>query len=147
MIEIAILIAIIAAAVILCRLHDELPKPYRSRECMGRDWRRAFPNASKRDIRRFLDVFVDAFAFRERNRLKFSPSDRLMEVYKTLYPHRWMPDQLEHVTLAQGLEDEFEKEFPEELMEEDVTLGVLFSTMTGNANVDLGHISNSAAAL
>ncbi len=128
------MIGIIVLTAVVCRFHDELPKAYRQRHCTGREWKRAFPSASKKDIRRFLAIFADAFAFRDRNRLKFSPEDKVMEIYKAIYPSTWMPDQLEHVQLVQGLEDEFKRAFPDELMTEGVTLGMIFEHMTGNAN-------------
>jgi propanediol dehydratase small subunit len=143
MMELAIVIAIAIVCAIFFRLQDDLPKAYRGRGCMGRDWRRSFPDAAKQDIRRFLTVFTEAFAFRESNRLRFRPQDRLMDVYRALYPHRWMPDQLEHVQLVQGLEDEFKREFPEELLREDATLGMIFTTMMGDANTNLEPISGS----
>lgn len=100
---------------------------------MGCEWKRAFPSASTKDIRRFLAIFAEAFAFRDRNRLKFSPEDKVMDIYKAIYPSTWMPDQLEHVQLVQGLEDEFKRAFPDELMTESVTLGMVFEYMTGKA--------------
>jgi len=131
---IGILIGIIVLAVVLCMFHDELPKAYRQRSCKGREWERAFPEASKEDIRRFLAVFANAFAFRKCNRLKFCPQDKLMDVYKAVHPSTWLPDRLEHVVLMQGLEDEFKRKVPETFMEEDTTLGVIFEHMTRNAD-------------
>lgn len=55
-----------------------------SRPCTGKSWLRAFPTASAHDIRRFLHLFVDAFAFPRRRALKFSPGDQLMRVYRIL---------------------------------------------------------------
>jgi propanediol dehydratase small subunit len=102
---------------------------------MGREWKRVFPAASAKDIRRFLAIFSDAFAFRSRNRLSFSPHDKVMDVYKAIYSSKWMADQLEVERLALGLEDEFKRKFPDELMTEDTTLGMLFEQMTGNVRL------------
>ena len=59
-----------------------LPSGFRDRACQGRGWRRAFPNAPKDRIRAFLQVFVGAFAFRDSERLQFSPDDRILDVYR-----------------------------------------------------------------
>ncbi len=136
----AIFLSILLIVVVSSVFHDDLPTPFRARDCMGREWKRAFPSTPKEDIRRFLTIFTEAFAFHERNRLKFSPHDRLHDIYRALYPSKWMPDQLEHVHLVRGLEDEFKREFPESLMAEDVTLGMIFNHMTGNANNTLEAI-------
>jgi hypothetical protein len=47
-------------------------RPYWERACMGIHWRRRFPDVPKGDIREFLRIFVDAFAFGQRRRSRFS---------------------------------------------------------------------------
>src|SRR5262245_13878943 len=61
-------------------------RPYWQRACMGIRWRRRFPDAPKADIREFLRIFVDAFAFNQRRRSRFAPDDRVMDVYRALNP-------------------------------------------------------------
>ena len=80
-----------------------LPKRYRSRKCEGPRWRRAFPEATKDEIREFLLLFTSAFAFRDSEKLKFSPNDQIWEIYRDLYPNRWVPDALELETFADDL--------------------------------------------
>jgi len=63
---------------------DNAPKPYYFRRCEGRTWLRQFPGVPKEEIRRFLSIFVDAFGFRQKDRLKFSPDDRIMDVYNAI---------------------------------------------------------------
>jgi hypothetical protein len=102
-----------------------LPKPFRGRACQGKDWRKAFPNASKEEIREFLQIFVDAFAFKEKERLKFRPGDMILDVYRALYPHKWMADSLEVETFAEDLLRRYGVEL-HAVWKEDLTLGELF---------------------
>ena len=79
-------------------------RPYWERACMGIRWRRRFPEAPKTEIREFLDLFVDAFAFRRKRRCRFSPDDKVMEVYRALYPPGGEMDCMELETLCKMLE-------------------------------------------
>ena len=106
----------------------QLPKRFKSRSCQGAAWRRAFPRASKEEIRSFLSIFVEAFAFKENQRLKFNPDDRILSVYQSLYPHKWQPDALELETLANSVEKNYGVKFSE-LWQEGTTLGQLFSAV------------------
>src|SRR5688572_3372633 len=77
------------------------PPPLRDRACQGRAWRRAFPGAPKSDIRGFLSLFVEAFAFSDRERLKLAPGDEILGIYRAIYPaQRWGVDNLELESLA-----------------------------------------------
>jgi propanediol dehydratase small subunit len=109
----------------LAKIGGRLPGPYGDRVCQGREWRREFPNAPKADIREFLTLFVDAFAFSGKDKLKFDPSDKILSVYRTLYPSRWMPDALELETLATEVEKRYGFSFSS-VWSEDLTLGDLF---------------------
>jgi len=86
---------------------DGLPAKIRERKCQGAAWRRAFPEAPKQAIREFLSVFVDAFAFRKSERLKFRPEDKIIDIYRSVYPKRLIPDALELETFAEDLERRF----------------------------------------
>lgn len=76
----------------------KLLQKYWLRSCTGKDWKRRFPEVPKGDIRDFLEVFVDAFAFSSKKRLKFNPEDKVMDVYRAIYPHRagWIHLSLKH---------------------------------------------------
>ena len=112
-----------------------LPKPYRYRRCTGRLWRERFPSASKSDIRRFLEIFREAFFFGARYRLKFTPDDKVTDIYNALYPRKWMADALETVVLLRSLETEYRIEFPESFAEtEEVTLGDIFEYIMKHLN-------------
>jgi propanediol dehydratase small subunit len=108
------------------RFESTLPKKYQSRKCEGAHWRRAFPQATKHDIRKFLLLFTAAFAFRGGDKLKFSPSDRVWEIYRDLYPNRWGADALELETLTDELNAKHGIAL-DEIWSEKLTLGQLFA--------------------
>jgi len=123
-------IALTAAAVAFVawawKTGGHLPRQLRVRSCQGRGWRQAFPTAPKREIRVFLTVFVEAFAFDESEKLKIGPEDGILHIYRLLYPHRWMPDALEVETLAKEMERRYGISLGE-IWREDLTLGELFA--------------------
>lgn len=123
---IIITLALIASAFWVARKGAPLPGIFGSRSCQGASWLRAFPHATNHDIRSFLSVFVDAFAFHDQHRLKFNPNDRILDVYRALYPHKWLPDALELETLAVSVEKKYDIEFVK-VWNEGLTLGQLFS--------------------
>lgn len=97
-----------------------------SRSCTGPQWKRRFPDASKEPIREFLEEFVDAFMFKSEKRLKFRPDDKIMDVYRSLYPYSWCADSLEHVFLSIVLEKRYGFDLTESVMDPNITLGQLF---------------------
>jgi hypothetical protein len=99
---------------------------YWNRSCTGRVWKRAFPSAGKREIRRFLRIFVDAFGFPHSRTLRFLPSDSPLAIYRTVYPDRSMPDGLELETFAGDLLHVYHLDLAA-LWREDLTLGEIFS--------------------
>ncbi len=99
---------------------------YWDRACTGARWRRRFPDTPKSEIRGFLDLFVDAFAFRRNRRLCFSPGDKVMDVYHALYPDKFMADALELETLALRLSERYGIDAAS-FWREDITLGELFT--------------------
>ena len=97
------------------------------RGCAGFSWRRRFPDASKTEIREFLDVFIDAFGFKQRWRLCFRPEDRVMDVYRTLYPPgRSLADGMELESLALDLQKRYRVDIVGS-WREDITLADLFT--------------------
>lgn len=107
----------------------QLPPPLRDRICQGRAWRREFPNASKSDIRAFLSLVVEAFAFSDRERLKLAPSDEILSVYRAVYKEKgWGVDGLELESLALVVQRKHGVSF-EKLWCEKLTLGELFATL------------------
>jgi propanediol dehydratase small subunit len=80
---------------------------YWDRACTGFRWRRRFPDAPKAEIREFLDLFVDGFAYPKSHRLCFSPDDRVIDIYCAQYPDKFMADCLEMETFCQLLEERY----------------------------------------
>ena len=103
-----------------------LPIPLRNRTCQGRGWKRHFPHTPNREIREFLLFFVKSFAFSDNEKLKLSPNDKILEIYKALYPSKWMPDALEFETLAKDLRHNYSVELGN-IWRDDLTLGELFT--------------------
>lgn len=108
------------------RFGTSLPKRYQSRKCEGAQWRKAFPQAPKDDIREFLLLFASAFAFRDSEKLKFSPNDRVSEIYRDLYPNRWVADALELETFTDDLNAKHGLMLGE-IWSEKLTLGEVFA--------------------
>lgn len=103
-----------------------LANRYRSRTCEGAQWRKAFPQATKNEIREFLLLFTSSFAFRDSEKLNFSPNDRVWEIYRDLYPNRWIPDSLELETLTDDLNAKHGLALGE-IWSEKLTLGDIFA--------------------
>ena len=104
----------------------KLPAPFSGRSCQGKSWRRAFPSASKLEIREFLLVFVRAFALRDGEKLMLRPDDEILAIYRALYPRRWSPDALELETLAEDIEKRYGLEL-RRIWNERLSLGQLFA--------------------
>ncbi len=62
--------------------------------------KRKSSNTPKEDILKFLLLFTDSFAFFSKQKLKFEPGDKILEIFKVLYPSKWMADALEIEILA-----------------------------------------------
>ena len=71
-------------------------------------------------------MFVSAFAFADKDKLKFRPDDKILDVYRNLYPSLWMPDALEFETLTYDLKKQYALDL-ETIWSDDLTLGELFS--------------------
>lgn len=103
-----------------------LPARYGRRSCQGASWRQRFPEATTREIREFLSLFVSAFAFNEDQKLKLNPHDEILGIYRALYPSRLLADALELETFAQGIERKYSAPLAV-VWQEKLTLGQLFS--------------------
>jgi propanediol dehydratase small subunit len=132
----AIPMLLIIAIGLFIAVVDELTRKrrlrlYWRRACVGADWRRCFPDASKEEIRSFLQLFSDAFMFDRKNRLKFTPQDKLMDVYRLMYPLGNFADAMELETFADTLDRQYEVDLTTLDSWEHITLGQLFE-MTRN---------------
>lgn len=112
---------------ILGELHSSRAlRPYWERYCMGIRWRRRYPDVPKTEIREFLNIFIDAFAFDKQKLCRFSPEDQVMDVFRAVYPPGdGMADNLELEFFASRLEKRYGID-AETLWREDITLGELF---------------------
>ena len=99
---------------------------YWQRACTGFRWHRRFPEAPKSGIREFLDLFVDAFVFYRKRRCCFSPDDRIMEVYRTVYPSNdHGADSMELEFLCKMVERRYGVDLSAS-WREDITLGEIY---------------------
>lgn len=114
------------AAAWLIRNLSRLPDPFQSRSCQGIKWHREFPDAAKKDIRSFLSMFTQAFGLPEKKRLLFEPADTFLEIYRSLYPYKWMPDALELETFALMVKKTYGISLAD-VWSDKLTLGKLFS--------------------
>lgn len=96
------------------------------RSCTGVLWRRRFPSVQKQAIREFLDAFVDSFGFNAQKKLKFTPDDKIVDIYNALYPYKGLPDALEIAMLAINLEKRYGFDGAK-VENNDITLGQLFA--------------------
>jgi hypothetical protein len=104
---------------------DEAPGPYCFRRCEGRRWKELFPGVPKDEIRRFLSIFVTSFGFRERDRLKFCPDDRVIDVYNAICRPMPSMDDMEMEEFFIRLEDTYGVDVGNGC-KTNTTLGMLF---------------------
>jgi propanediol dehydratase small subunit len=114
----------------LYRYGGYLPKPYKSRQCQGRAWKTSFPNKSKHEIREFLLIFSNAFAFRNNQKLLINPNDGILDLYKTIYPNNRLGiDNLEIEAFASDLKKIYKIDF-NAIWSEELTFGRLYECCT-----------------
>ena len=102
-----------------------IPEPFRSRSCQGKNWKRAFAESNKEEIRSLLLIFAESFAFRPNQKLQVAPDDKVLTVYRALYPRGDGIDALELETLATKIERKYGFSF-NKVWNEELTFGQLF---------------------
>jgi hypothetical protein len=107
---------------------------YWTRKCTGHQWRRLFPDSSKEDIRSFLEIFVDSFCFNRSKCLKFSPSDKLIEIYRTHYPSDNAVDFMEIEAFLIDLERNYGKDVADVITAEMTLRDIFDITRRENPN-------------
>ena len=117
-------IGAIAEAIVTALFDGGAPKPYRQRPCQGRAWLRRFPAASN-DIRAFLEMFAEAFAYRDREKLLFHPDDSIYAIYRAHYPSLGWGDSMELETLNKLVQRKYRFALCR-VWSESLTLGQLF---------------------
>ena len=64
MLQIVAIVFFAAVIFVLAEMNTRrMMRRFVERGCAGFSWRRRFPDASKSEIREFLDIFIDAFGF------------------------------------------------------------------------------------
>jgi hypothetical protein len=107
-------------------------RAYYARSCTGRAWMKRFPAAKKEEIRAFLDIFIDAFDLDPKKKLAFSPDDRVMDIYRTMYPKNSLLDDME----CERLVIECERRYGLDILKhcsESATLGDIFYAIQNRA--------------
>jgi propanediol dehydratase small subunit len=122
---------IVGLAFWIFRFSGYAPEPYRSRLCQGRAWKTTFPEKSKHEIREFLLIFTDAFAFRQNQKLQINPSDSILELYKAIYRTNFGGDMLELETFEIELERKYKINF-RAIWSEELTFGRLYEYCSRN---------------
>lgn len=120
-----LIVLVLAVAAFVAVQGGQLPNPLRYRTCQGRLWRRAFPGASKKDIRDFLTLVVSAFAFRDSDRLRIRPDDEVLDIYRAAHPHKRPTEVAEIESLARALRTRYGVKLSD-VWHEGLTLGSLF---------------------
>ncbi|HEV2327157.1 MAG TPA: hypothetical protein VGY56_00025 [Verrucomicrobiae bacterium] len=92
----------------------------------NRQWNQLFPNASKAEIREFLEVLFRSFDEPLPENYRLSPSDKLIRAYRAIYGPDTAPDKTEIENLANQLAQRYGVEVLNSLRE-DTTVGELFA--------------------
>jgi hypothetical protein len=96
------------------------------RKCAGREWLEQFPNASAKDVREFLKLFVDAFALPRKSYLSFRPTDQIMAIYHAINPPKWTAaDSMELEIFEQLLRRRYTLAL-DKIWRNDLTIGEVF---------------------
>jgi propanediol dehydratase small subunit len=130
-----IVLAVVALCVIGQIVESRRMRLFWNRKCAGGQWKKRFPAAPKSEIRDFLRMFVEAFGFRDSRKLCFTPDDRVMDVYRILYPPKWSAvDFMELETFVES----FQRAYGIDLIppwRDDVTLGELYAEAGSGFNI------------
>ena len=128
MLQLSVIIFFAVALFAFAFIHErEKMRYYLERGCTGFRWHRRFPQASKSEIREFLDIFVEAFGYRQSWRLCFAPDDRVMDFYRIRYPIRCQPDGLELESFVRDLQERYGVDLLG-CWREDITLGEIYES-------------------
>ena len=127
MLQLSVIIFFAVALFVFTFIHErQKMRYYLERGCTGFRWRRRFPQSSKSEIREFLDIFVEAFGYRQSWRLCFAPDNRVMDFYRIRYPIRGEPDGMELEDLVTRLQKRYGVDILHS-WREDITLADLFT--------------------
>ena len=122
--------AIIVVWVVFWSVERIRLRSYACRPCQGRAWKSVFPTAKKAEIRDFLGAFIDGFALPRRLKLKLSPEDKPIDIYRIVSAGI---DSFEFESFGMELERKFGKGLDEK-MDDAWTLGDIFRHVTCQAD-------------
>ena len=128
LVAVVLAVSLVGVYFVSPRSHKALG-PFWARRCEGRAWLRTFPTESATEIRRFLHIFVDAFALPQSRKLRFAPTDRVLEIYHAVSPPGW-PDALELETLDRSLSEIYGLRL-RDVWKDSLTLGELYARSRG----------------
>lgn len=100
-------------------------RPFYERGDWRAEWLARFPEVAENEVSEFLEMFVHAFCLRQGSEFAFRPDDRLIDVYRAIYPGPGMADGLEFETFVMSVERRYGVDLGA-LWREDVTLGEVF---------------------
>src|SRR5262249_54029438 len=118
-------VVVCAIAIKIERQRRNALQRYWERKCTGSLWKLRFPESSSAAIRAFLDMFTTAFMLPGRE-FQFSPDDKVLEIYRALYPHRALPDALELESLANRVAEQYGVDLKSK-WRDNMTLGELYA--------------------
>jgi hypothetical protein len=127
---IAFVVVLGIAALIYARITQK-PNPFDARGCMGKAWKRAFPDASNQHIREYLDCLVNGMDL-DQPKLAFDPDDKVIDIYRSIYGGRTpLGDFFECETYLSNIDNKFGVS-PGKILEdvwtnEQVTLGQIYA--------------------
>ena len=93
--------------------------------CQETRWRRAFPEAPKREVHEFLATFARAFDYPSREKLRFRPNDTVYHVYRARYHLAGWAHSAERAALSRLMDKRYHVAL-EDLWSQTLTLGELF---------------------
>lgn len=91
---------------------------------MRKKWKQVFPDSSNDEIRKFLLLFVGAFAFKQIHKLRVGLHDKVLEIYKSTTSNMGV-NVLELETLSENIEWAYELDF-NHVWRGDLTLGEMY---------------------
>ena len=107
-----------------------LPRPFRNRQSQVGTWKQICPDGTIDKADALLLIMCEAFGFNPDDRYRFSPTDRLVDVYRACYP-RWkfwsVGDNMEIESLMLELSRKLAVD--EEDWSTDITLGEIVEMM------------------
>ena len=91
-----------------------------------------FSGCRKRRNQSVLRIFIDAFDLDQKKKLAFSPDDRVIDIYRTMYPKNSLMDDMECERLVIDCEEHYGIDITKHCPE-NATLGDIFNEIKHRA--------------